>query len=86
MILFIKLPLCLAEVDRQNIFKVKLLYHFSLLVFGSSAEEARKNVASAMMSILQNRGFIAASIATATDAAFYAQLPGIGHIVRVLRT
>jgi type IV secretion/conjugal transfer VirB4 family ATPase len=49
-------------------------YHFSLLVFGETPDAARKNIASAM-SILQNRGFIAASVATATDAAFYAQLP-----------
>lgn len=50
-------------------------YHFSLLVFGDSAEEARKNIASAM-TVMQNRGFIASSVATATDAAFFAQLPG----------
>jgi type IV secretion/conjugal transfer VirB4 family ATPase len=49
-------------------------YHFSLLVFGDTPESTRKNVASAM-SVLQNQGFLAASIATATDAAFYAQLP-----------
>jgi type IV secretion/conjugal transfer VirB4 family ATPase len=49
-------------------------YHFSMMVFGGTVAEARQNVSSAM-SILQNQGFIAASVSTATDACFYAQLP-----------
>lgn len=50
-------------------------YHYSLMVFGESIEEARFNASAAMRSI-QDRGFLAAKIATATDAAYYAQLPG----------
>ncbi|WP_281661164.1 VirB4 family type IV secretion/conjugal transfer ATPase [Microvirgula aerodenitrificans] len=49
-------------------------YHYSLMIFGESVENVRRNTTSAM-TILQDRGFLAALIATATDAAFYAQLP-----------
>lgn len=50
-------------------------YHYSLLVFADSIEEVRRNIASAK-TIIQDLGFLAALIATATDAAYYAQLPG----------
>lgn len=49
-------------------------YHYSLMVFGESVETVRRNTTSAM-TIIQDRGFLAALVATATDAAFYAQLP-----------
>ncbi|MDD3465172.1 MAG: VirB4 family type IV secretion/conjugal transfer ATPase [Candidatus Cloacimonetes bacterium] len=49
-------------------------YHYSLMIFGSSIEETRRNVSSAM-AIVQDLGFLAAMVSTATDAAFYAQLP-----------
>ncbi|HET9239206.1 MAG TPA: VirB4 family type IV secretion/conjugal transfer ATPase [Oligoflexus sp.] len=49
-------------------------YHYSLLIFGESVEKVRRNTTSAM-AIIQDRGFLAALVATATDAAFYAQLP-----------
>lgn len=50
-------------------------YHFSLMVFGDSVEKVRRNTTSAM-TILQDAGFLASLVAIATDAAFYAQLPG----------
>ncbi|MDR1709132.1 MAG: VirB4 family type IV secretion/conjugal transfer ATPase [Candidatus Accumulibacter sp.] len=50
-------------------------YHFSMLVFGATVEETRRNIGSAM-AIVQDLGFIASIAATATDAAFFAQLPG----------
>jgi len=49
-------------------------YHFSLLIYGNSVEETRRNLGWAFAAI-QDRGFIASLIAIATDAAFYAQLP-----------
>ncbi len=49
-------------------------YHYSLMIFGESMEKLRRNTTSAM-TIIQDRGFLAAMVATATDAAFYAQLP-----------
>ncbi|CAB4326409.1 VirB4 family type IV secretion/conjugal transfer ATPase [Brucella sp. 191011898] len=49
-------------------------YHYSLLVFGEDMETVRHNTSQAM-NILQDNGFLATVIATATDAAFYAQLP-----------
>ena len=49
-------------------------YHYSLMIFGSSATEVTKNRTSAM-SIIQDLGFLAALVNTATDAAYYAQLP-----------
>jgi type IV secretion/conjugal transfer VirB4 family ATPase len=49
-------------------------YHFSLLVFSNDLAGLDRNVASAM-SVIKDRGFLASLIATATDAAFYAQLP-----------
>lgn len=49
-------------------------YHYSLLVFGETVEKVRRNTTSAM-TIIQDRGFLSALIATATDSAFYAQLP-----------
>lgn len=50
-------------------------YHFSLLVFGDTVEATRKNASSAF-SLLQDQGFLAMLVTTATDAAFFAQLPG----------
>jgi type IV secretion/conjugal transfer VirB4 family ATPase len=44
------------------------------MIFGESVEKVRRNTTSAM-TIIQDRGFLAALVATATDAAFYAQLP-----------
>jgi len=49
-------------------------YHYSLMIFGETTEKVRRN-ATAAMTILQNRGFLSALISTATDAAFFAQLP-----------
>lgn len=49
-------------------------YHYSLMIFGESVQKVRRNTTSAM-TIIQDRGFLAALVATATDAAFYAQLP-----------
>ncbi|UEQ17572.1 VirB4 family type IV secretion/conjugal transfer ATPase (plasmid) [Xanthomonas phaseoli pv. manihotis] len=49
-------------------------YHFSMMVFGDSMDSVRSNTTEAMTT-LQNEGFLAALVNTATDAAFYAQLP-----------
>lgn len=49
-------------------------YHYSLMVFGADTEEVRRNTTTAM-ALIQDRGFLAAVVTTATDAAFYAQLP-----------
>lgn len=49
-------------------------YHYSLMVFGDSVEKVRRNTTAAI-TILQDEGFLAALVVTATDAAFYAQLP-----------
>ena len=49
-------------------------YHYSLMIFGESVEKVRRNSTSAL-TIIQNAGFLAAMVSTATDAAFYAQLP-----------
>lgn len=49
-------------------------YHFTLLIIGNTVEELYTAIASAK-SILQELGFLAASINTATEAAYYAQLP-----------
>ncbi|MDR0576116.1 MAG: VirB4 family type IV secretion/conjugal transfer ATPase [Candidatus Accumulibacter sp.] len=50
-------------------------YHYSLMIFGDTIEEVRRNVGSAV-AIVQDLGFITSIVSTATDAAFYAQLPG----------
>ncbi len=50
-------------------------YHYSLMIFGPSVAHVTRYRASAM-AIIQDLGFLAASINTATDAAYYAQLPG----------
>ncbi len=49
-------------------------YHYSLMIFGDDMDKVRGNTASALQ-ILQDEGFLAALVGTATDAAFYAQLP-----------
>lgn len=49
-------------------------YHFSLMIFGESIEKVQQNTTSAM-TLIQNQGFLAALVTTATDAAFYGQLP-----------
>jgi len=49
-------------------------YHFSMLIFGDSVEEVIRNRNSAT-TIIRNEGFLASLINTATDAAYYAQLP-----------
>lgn len=49
-------------------------YHFGLMVFGDSARAVKVNTTTAM-SQLQDEGFLASLVTTATDAAFYAQLP-----------
>ncbi len=49
-------------------------YHFSMMIFGESVEKVAQNRNSAM-TIIRNQGFLASLINTATDAAFYAQLP-----------
>ena len=50
-------------------------YHFSLLVFGDTVEKARLHTTLAMTTV-QDRGFLASLVTVATDAAFFAQLPG----------
>ena len=50
-------------------------YHYSLYLLGDSVENVIENRTSAM-ALLQDLGFIAAQINTATEAGFYAQLPG----------
>lgn len=50
-------------------------YHFSMMIYGESQERVRSNRASAMTAI-KKRGFIPVVVATAADAAFFAQLPG----------
>jgi len=50
-------------------------YHFSLLVLGDSLEEVRRNTTSGA-AVLQDLGFLPTLATTATDAAFWAQLPG----------
>lgn len=49
-------------------------YHFGLMVFGDSMKQVKANTTTAM-SLLQDEGFLASLVTTATDAAFYAQLP-----------
>ncbi len=49
-------------------------YHFTMLIFGEDAERVKSNRASAMTA-MKKRGFIPVVVATATDAAFFAQLP-----------
>lgn len=49
-------------------------YHYSLMIFGDTVEQAVRNTTTAM-TIIQDQGFLAALVGTATDAAFYAQLP-----------
>ncbi|WDK04518.1 VirB4 family type IV secretion/conjugal transfer ATPase [Xanthomonas campestris] len=49
-------------------------YHFTMMVFGDDMEAVRTNTTAAMTT-LQNEGFLASLVNTATDAAFYAQLP-----------
>nr|WP_228857482.1 VirB4 family type IV secretion/conjugal transfer ATPase [Pseudomonas syringae]QOQ33522.1 ATPase required for both assembly of type IV secretion complex and secretion of T-DNA complex, VirB4 [Pseudomonas syringae pv. actinidiae] len=49
-------------------------YHYTLLIFGETVERAVRNTTAAM-TIIQDQGFLAALIGTATDAAFYSQLP-----------
>jgi type IV secretion system protein VirB4 len=49
-------------------------YHFSLLVFDDSIEAVAKRTSEAV-TIIQDMGFLASIITTATEAAFYAQLP-----------
>ena len=49
-------------------------YHFSLLVFGDTVEAARRYTASSM-TVLRDRGFLPALVTTASDAAYFAQLP-----------
>lgn len=50
-------------------------YHFSLMVFGDTMEAAKRNTTQAV-TVLQDEGFLATLVTTATDAAFFAQLPG----------
>lgn len=50
-------------------------YHFSMIVFGDSIDDVRRNTADAITGFTE-MGFVPAVISTATDAAFYAQLPG----------
>ena len=50
-------------------------YHFSMMVFAHSTAQVRLNVKSAM-SIIEEQGFLGSLATTATDAAWYAQLPG----------
>jgi type IV secretion/conjugal transfer VirB4 family ATPase len=50
-------------------------YHCSLLVFGDSVDEVRRN-ATAGTATLGDLGFLACLATTATDASFFAQLPG----------
>lgn len=49
-------------------------YHFTLMVFGDDLPSLDKNVSNVMQS-LRDEGFIATVVSTATDAAYFAQLP-----------
>jgi type IV secretion/conjugal transfer VirB4 family ATPase len=49
-------------------------YHYTLMVYGDTVDEVRKNVASAM-AVIGDMGFIASVVTTATEAAFFSQLP-----------
>ncbi|KCV59130.1 type IV secretion system protein PtlC [Bordetella bronchiseptica 99-R-0433] len=49
-------------------------YHFSMMIHGVDPQQLRRDVSSAMTRI-QERGFLAALVTLALDAAFYAQLP-----------
>ena len=49
-------------------------YHFSMMVFAESVEGVTKN-RNAAMSLIRDQGFLASLVNTATDAAFFAQLP-----------
>ena len=49
-------------------------YHFSLFVHADAIPQLQKDVAG-VMAVLKDCGFLASKITTATDAAFYAQLP-----------
>jgi len=49
-------------------------YHYSLMIFADSIEEVTAHRSSAMAKI-QDMGFVAALVSTATDAAYFAQLP-----------
>ena len=50
-------------------------YHYSLAVYGDSMEEVKLNRAHAA-SVIEDRGFLASTTSIATDAMYYAQLPG----------
>jgi len=50
-------------------------YHYSLMVFGDTVKAVRNNMA-AIMAVVGEMGFISALVNIATDAAFFAQLPG----------
>lgn len=49
-------------------------YHYSLMMYGDTRQEATENTNNAMR-IIKDAGFMASLVATATDAAFFAQLP-----------
>ena len=49
-------------------------YHFSMIIFGSSPVEVQENTKSAA-TVLENAGFLPVLATTATDAAWYAQIP-----------
>lgn len=49
-------------------------YHFSMMVFGDTAEQLGDATAK-MLNIFKEDGFLPVKVATALDAAFYAQLP-----------
>ena len=54
-------------------------YHFSMVIYGETPEQASENTSSAS-TILSEAGFITALAATATDATWYAQLPCNWHL------
>ncbi|MDR0564681.1 MAG: VirB4 family type IV secretion/conjugal transfer ATPase [Azoarcus sp.] len=65
------------EVALDDLTQGKFLmgeYHYTLAVFGASTSDTANNVGKAM-ALVQDLGFIAASVNTATEAGFYAQLP-----------
>ena len=49
-------------------------YHYSMMVYGDNIDEVKKHTTAAV-AVIQDAGFLASVITTATDAAFYAQLP-----------
>ena len=51
-------------------------YHFSLMIFGETIEQVQRNTTSSYGDYSRSEVLLQHLVSTATDAAFYAQLPG----------